>query len=565
LLIEASGRRGYNSIAFRAAIETERVAIVNRKSTTQATIAKRSGQALVEFAIIAFVLSAILAGLLGILVLGLGSFQNNIAAENAGRVLDRNPVFTKANFVALFQADVDDPFAANEDFENVTARQVYRFLNEYPFDENEPDRRLYDESRLILSRSDWDNRSNLGLSAINESLLGQYIYDSELEIGSEKGFYRFPGAVVTNQNGDPTVLIPLLPTTTNEDAEGGSPPHGIDRSFNVASSDEANFFPVANDWVAPVVIGRVQDGDDFQFRIILFHPSQPASMIQVRVSVDENGRPRRVNENGLPDPNGFYQFPVEADDEVIDNLIGDPPSGYTLAVTPNANSGGRASPYGGEFGLGQTYAFARTLRPYRAVFETSSLFRIGESISVVKYRNDGSLTNMEDESVLSLSAATTDTPVPPFIDYEDHDDQPLQVVEQEIDGYSDGLRRYFVNPLLLDPPASPTNNFVTHVMRLLPNDDGVWRVNVSAEFTSTWTPEDQVQLWLYVNGQRDSLIVNYEVPTATSDPVLVTGQTAIRASEGDVLQVRVWVSTTSPIQLNGVPQTNWVLFERIGN
>ena len=48
----------------------------------------RNGQALVEFAIIAFVLSMLVAGLLGILVLALGSFQNNLAAESAGRFLD---------------------------------------------------------------------------------------------------------------------------------------------------------------------------------------------------------------------------------------------------------------------------------------------------------------------------------------------------------------------------------------------------------------------------------------------------------------------------------------------
>ena len=131
----------------------------------------RRGQAMVEFAIISFVLTAMLAGFLGIIVMGLGSFQNNIATENAGRVLDGHEVFTKENFVTHFEADGDDPFTANYDLENITARQVYRFLNEYPFDQNDPDRRLYDESRLIISREDWDNRADLGLSEINESLL----------------------------------------------------------------------------------------------------------------------------------------------------------------------------------------------------------------------------------------------------------------------------------------------------------------------------------------------------------------------------------------------------------
>jgi len=48
---------------------------------------RRSGQAMVEFAIISFLLTAMLSAFLGLIVLGLGSFQNNLAAESAGRLL----------------------------------------------------------------------------------------------------------------------------------------------------------------------------------------------------------------------------------------------------------------------------------------------------------------------------------------------------------------------------------------------------------------------------------------------------------------------------------------------
>lgn len=237
--------------------------------------ALRPGQALVEFAIIRFVLTAMLAGFLGIIVMGLGSFQNNIAAKNAGRVLDRNSVFTKANFVSVFASDPVPSFDDNSDLADLGANEVDRVLNVYAFDASEPDRRLYDECRLIISRSDWNNRSNLGLSAINESLLGQSIFDRDLDA------YRFPGAVVTNGRTDKsTVLIPLLPETQDEDNDGSVTPHGIDRSFNVTSDDETEFDPVSNDWVAPVVIGKSRQSDGSQFRIIMFHPSQPASMVK---------------------------------------------------------------------------------------------------------------------------------------------------------------------------------------------------------------------------------------------------------------------------------------------
>ena len=73
----------------------------------------RSGQAMVEFAIISFVLTAMLAGFLIIISLGLSSFQNNIAAESAGRVLDEHEQLTRRNFNTHFMGESDyDPDAA---------------------------------------------------------------------------------------------------------------------------------------------------------------------------------------------------------------------------------------------------------------------------------------------------------------------------------------------------------------------------------------------------------------------------------------------------------------------
>ncbi|HBJ37731.1 MAG TPA: hypothetical protein DDZ51_23840, partial [Planctomycetaceae bacterium] len=176
LLIEPSGRPGYNSIAFRAASEPKRISIVNKQSTTQATIAKRSGQALVEFAIISFVLTAMLMGFLGIIVLGLGSFQNNIAAESAGRVLNKVLDYDLADAEAVFERLKDD---------------------------TDP---LYNERFLILSRTEYyDSTFKANLPPINRILLSSFIYDVD------RDKYRYPGAVVTNSDGEETVLIPLLP------------------------------------------------------------------------------------------------------------------------------------------------------------------------------------------------------------------------------------------------------------------------------------------------------------------------------------------------------------------
>ena len=117
---------------------------------------RRRGQALVEFAIISFMLSAMVAGLLGIVVLALGSFQNNIAAESAGRLLDER-VTTGLT----------------------TTQAVYDELKTLGF---------YDEARLILTPGEfYDSAFRSGLPEINQLLLSSYIYDPDRDV------YRYPG------------------------------------------------------------------------------------------------------------------------------------------------------------------------------------------------------------------------------------------------------------------------------------------------------------------------------------------------------------------------------------
>ena len=162
---------------------------------------KRRGQALVEFGIIAFVMSMMIAGLLGIIILALGSFQNNIATENAGRVLDGHEVIIKENFATHFDDDMSEDYfdATTTRWEDITARQMYRFLNEWELDGDQVDDDspvLYDERLLVLTpavyRSKIDPRTGLAFPEINQSLLGQYIFDPDVQIEgqSEQGAYR---------------------------------------------------------------------------------------------------------------------------------------------------------------------------------------------------------------------------------------------------------------------------------------------------------------------------------------------------------------------------------------
>ena len=530
----------------------------------------RRGQALVEFAIISFVLTAMLMGFLGLIVMGLGSFQNNIASENAGRILDENSVFVRENFVAHFSEPTDNDFFNPTllDIEDVTARQMYRFMNEYSVDGTVGGPVLYDESRLILSVGDWGNRANLNLPLLNQSLLGQYIFDPDLQIEGqpEQGAYRFPGAIVTNPAGIRTVLVPLLPGPNNT--------NGIRRTFHVESTDPDSFYPVSQDWVAPVVVGRSPNRDDLQLQVILFHPSQPASTIQLDVERDESGRT-------------ISQTPVEADDEVVDGLIGEPPEGYELAPPTSINDRFGASSSRGEFGLGESFAFVTTVRPFRAVFETSSVFRLLRTPVFVKYEADEDAQPFDElqDAFDPLFTGTSDVAVSPFDRdfgaYDFNQDQALEIDRNSLDGQSQELQRYYLDfPIV--PPASDDNDYVENVFQLRSNDDGVWRVSVAVEFERTnvvgsasvtvpqWNPNHLLQLWLYKNGVRESLIATHNVTSSHEEPISITGQTAINADEGDVLQVRVLTRSPTPppsptekVRLTGDPDLNWVSFERI--
>jgi len=268
---------------------------------------------MIEFAVITFVLTAMLSAFLGLIVLGLGSFQNNLSAESAGRLLDRK---------------LPDSLSGAQD--------IYDALKTEG---------LYDEQYLIISATDWfDAAFRADLPEINRSMLGNYIFDPDL------GAYRYPGAIVRNSLDQPTVLIPLLRNTTPPVAKG------IYRALNVTVDD----VPVSDDWVGPLCIAATDD--DAVYRVVIFLPSQPGSMLNLEIVRDTDGRI-------------VSQTPLEANDDAIS--LSPPPSGYTLdppAVTP----GVPASTSRGEYGLGETYAFLKTVRPYRRIFESASVFRLAE-------------------------------------------------------------------------------------------------------------------------------------------------------------------------------------------
>ena len=415
----------------------------------------RRGQALVEFAIIAFVLSAIVAGLLGILVLALGRSKTISRRRVRAGCWMSIPFSSKriSSRTSMIPIPVISIDPNDDNFEEITSRQVYRLLNEYliAYEINGTTvmMPLYDESLLILTPERWryltdpnDPANVAEIPELNRLLLASYIFDPDVipDGSTESGAHRYPGAVVEREvDGDTyqTVLIPIENATLN-----GSSVNGVERTFNVKPLALIDAHPVAANWVAPVTIvksnGSIPTAPP-TFKFVLFYPSQPASTIQLDIVRDDENRI-------------VSQTPVEADDSALDSELGTLPTDYefaTLTVDPQFG----ASSSRGKYGLGESFAFVTKVRPYRAVFETSTLFRLGASGSPrLADQSQNEFKRHDDESAApfplingsdSEDIDTTDTPVAPFVEYEDNNDQSLSL---EIPVLSNvDLQRYFVD------------------------------------------------------------------------------------------------------------------------
>ncbi len=100
--------------------------------------------------------------------------------------------------------------------------------------------------------------------------------------------------------------------------------------------------------------------DENKYWIVIFSPSQPGSMVNLEIVRDADGRI-------------ISQTAMEAYDSAIS--LSALPTGYTFD-TPPGNPNFDASTSRGKYGLGQTFAFLKAVRPYRRVFESASVFRL---------------------------------------------------------------------------------------------------------------------------------------------------------------------------------------------
>jgi len=97
-------------------------------------------------------------------------------------------------------------------------------------------------------------------------------------------------------------------------------------------------------------------------RVVIFYPSQPGSMLNLEVVRDIDGR--IVSQN-----------PIEANDATVS--LSALPAGYTFE-TPPMNPYVDSSTSRGQYGLGDSFAFLKKVRPYRRIFETAAVIRLEE-------------------------------------------------------------------------------------------------------------------------------------------------------------------------------------------
>ncbi len=533
--------------------------------------APRAGQALVEFAIISFVLSAIVAGLLGIMVLGLGSFQNNIATENAGRILDQHDELTEANFITHFGLDPQE-FSIDQ----ATAEQVYQFLTDFTMAYGANDEigmSLYDERLLILTPSRWrhltdpDNPDNKKeVPEINRSLLPAYIYDPDVTVDGETGAFRYPGAVVQRTiEGETyqTVLIPILDATLS-----GQSIQGVERTFNIDSNALANAHPASQNWVAPVTVVKgtsSSEATEAYFKIVLFYPSQPGSMVRVKAVRGEDNKT-------------VSQTLVAADDDSLESQLRDLPDGYALSP-PTVNPAFDVSSSRGEYGLGESYAFLTKVRPYRRVFESASLFRLKSDRLLAKYAFSGEVEHpfIVGQTVTVSQGLDSGTQVLKFLN-------PL--IERNFVTSSDAAPH---PTLRLVGPPSDVSNGQEYQLTVPQSGEGTWRVVIMAEVEPqagyNWGHEYDLKLLLR-DADGDEQLVAAERVTANypgdSNPIQLFGQAVFVASPGDVFQACVDTkaietgTVTEPetdsdtktekykLQLTGNAGRNWVTYEFLG-
>lgn len=318
---------------------------------------RRRGQALVEFAVVSFVLLLIVAGLLtfGFLLFGANIVQE--AVDVGAQEFARLPLPAVVEFPELGATGrtSTDPSSATTGSgrPNVFAHPTFKA-------------RIFDEQHLVI---DLDADLAPGQSVddyladkplINRLLRPVLVYE---ELSDGRRLVRYPGALVTNSGtGELTVLVPRVAERNAADGRE------TDVEWHAVVEEIREAGPTPPTTLGPLSLdSQVTGVDPGMVALRINYPFQSGAMVAYRY--------RRGDGT-------FAGSPAEALGEDVDNIevVADDdegdfglPSPYELAVA--ADDVGRSPASGGRFGLGRLQAAGGAVRPYRKLLSVQAVYR----------------------------------------------------------------------------------------------------------------------------------------------------------------------------------------------
>lgn len=300
---------------------------MKRASSTHSR-SERGGQALIEFAVVAFILTFLLGAML---TLGFLFFSANVlqqAADVGAMELSRHPF---------------DPVGS--------------------FDAALLDSNLFTEAALVVPAGT-DPET---LPLINRLLYSVYIYDPDIDM------VRYPGALVTNSDGDMTVVIPLV-------GPGNRDPNTGVESISEWRRVVEEVIPSGSE-EGPYSMDSLSTGtlDPGMVALRINYPFQSAALVAF-IHKDTDGNV--ISPVDTVGYDGVQNVPITADDSSVGGeTTATFPDGRTLTVSgytlvdPAADLSIGATPHRGKYGFGEAQAFATTVRPYRKVVSAQAIYR----------------------------------------------------------------------------------------------------------------------------------------------------------------------------------------------
>lgn len=306
----------------RHALSTSDVRSLCRRNTT------RSGQALVEFAIIALALTFLLAAILSMGQMFYAAQIIQQAADVGAQELARMPLNPMAQF--------DNP---NDPTDSTTALANTQVVAQ-----------IYDETKLYVSKGTMGGKSLFQYASdenwplINRLLMPLMFYDLGLDA------YRYPGTIVSGPSG--TTVRVLVPN-----GSGGYAWHPVVEEIRSSPDDASTgHYSVTSSSTLP---GTVQLRINYPFQAAGLIAYQPSASNPLVASTDPT-------------------TPLLADDSAV-SITNSLPSGYTLESQSLGTQGSGFGNYAGEYGLGQMVAWGSQapggVRPFRRVVTGQGVYR----------------------------------------------------------------------------------------------------------------------------------------------------------------------------------------------